>query len=68
MKKELIPLIAEILDDSNWELERYINLLRIVEYICLQGDGAASKFIDQTVHNNIMKNIRVILIIIFIIS
>lgn len=35
VKKDLIPLIAEILDESTWEQERYINLLRIVEYMCL---------------------------------
>ena len=61
MKKELIGYIAEILDESTWEQDRYINCLRIVENISLHSDIAANLFIDKTVHNNIMKNIRVIL-------
>ena len=41
-KKELIPIIAEILDESTWENNRYINLLRIVENICKHNVEAAN--------------------------
>lgn len=58
VKKDLISFIADILDETTWEQERYINCLRIVEYTCMQADTAASRYIDKSVHNNIMKNIR----------
>ena len=58
IEKELIGMLADVLNESTWEQRRYIDSLRIVEYISLHSEKAASRFIEKQVHNNIMKNIR----------
>jgi hypothetical protein len=63
IEKDLLGYIADILNESTWEQERYIHSLRIVEHISMHSDEAANKFIDKFVHNNLMKNIRVTIII-----
>ena len=66
MTKDLLPYIAKILNESTWEQDRYINLLRTVEYISMQIPEAANEFMDKFVHINLLKNIRVISINILI--
>ena len=58
VEKELVPIIADIVNESNWEKKRYINCLRIVEIISLNNIDAANKFIDKNVHGNIVKNVN----------
>jgi hypothetical protein len=58
VKKDLISLVAEVLEETTWEQERYIYCLRIVQYTCMHTESAAREFIDKSVHNNVMKNAK----------
>ena len=59
LEKGLIPLIADIIDASNWEKERYLHCLKIVELLCLNVPQAANQFIEKSVHTILIKSIRV---------
>lgn len=61
LEKGLIPLIADIIMKSNWEKERYLHCLKIIELLCLNVPEAANLFIEKNVHTFLLKNIKVIL-------
>ena len=58
VEKELVPIIADIVNESTWEKKRYINCLKIVEVISMNHGEAAGRFIDRNVHGNIVKNVN----------
>ena len=59
LEKGLIPLIADIIVESNWEKDRYLHCLKIIELLCLNVPEAANLFIEKNVHTYLLKNIRV---------
>jgi len=53
-ERRLVPLIAEITNESNWEQERYIHCLRIIYYISIKNAKAADEFINKQILQNLM--------------
>jgi hypothetical protein len=50
LEKGLITLIADILVESNWEKERYLHLLKIVQLLSENVPACANQFIEKNVH------------------
>lgn len=59
LEKDLGLVIADVLNESVWEQDRYLHCLKIVECLATQDKRAANQFIDKFIHQALLKNIKV---------
>lgn len=57
LDKKLIPHITLVIQNSNWEHDRYIPCLKLIAALANAETEAANEFMDAVVQNNLIKRI-----------